>query len=592
MGKLLAIPEEVIERIKEQNDIVDIISEKVKLKHSGRNYLGLCPFHNEKTPSFSVSVDKQIYKCFGCGEAGNVITFVMKTKGLSYVESIEYLAEKANISIEQGKDKKVKDKKDILYKINVEAARFFFNNLNNNLKEKEYFLKRGITQVTIRRFGLGYSLNNWEELLSFLKRKGFSNELVSEAGLAIAKDKGGFYDRFRNRVMFPVFDHRGKVIGFGGRVLDDSKPKYLNSPETQIFSKRTNLYGLNFAIKDNKDRCLVIVEGYMDCISLHQVGITNVVASLGTALTVNQARLLKRYADTAIIAYDADIAGQNATLRGLDVLKGVGLDVKVLTVPDGKDPDGYVRIHGKEEFLKLISNSVPLIDYKLNRAKENKNLFKETDLIQYAKEVTEIVEDLNPIEQDIYIKKVSEQTGIKEQSFYDSVKKLNNKEIQSNKKVNSTEGFGSKSYLEPAYVKAERSLLNLMIEDIQIYEYIKENMGKDSFIIDTHKKILDFILDSEHIKGIDRYKYIESKCDDAESIKEWTLIKEVKPLDEDSDKVKVVKDYFEKIKNYRLEESKNKIMIRMKELELSGNIDESMRLTTELMKIQKAEGRE
>ncbi|SUY47420.1 DNA primase [Clostridium putrefaciens] len=588
----MAIPEEVIERIKEQNDIVDIISEKVKLKHSGRNYLGLCPFHNEKTPSFSVSVDKQIYKCFGCGEAGNVITFVMKTKGLSYVESIEYLAEKANISIEQGKDKKVKDKKDILYKINVEAARFFFNNLNNNLKEKEYFLKRGITQVTIRRFGLGYSLNNWEELLSFLKRKGFSNELVSEAGLAIAKDKGGFYDRFRNRVMFPVFDHRGKVIGFGGRVLDDSKPKYLNSPETQIFSKRTNLYGLNFAIKDNKDRCLVIVEGYMDCISLHQVGITNVVASLGTALTVNQARLLKRYADTAIIAYDADIAGQNATLRGLDVLKGVGLDVKVLTVPDGKDPDGYVRIHGKEEFLKLISNSVPLIDYKLNRAKENKNLFKETDLIQYAKEVTEIVEDLNPIEQDIYIKKVSEQTGIKEQSFYDSVKKLNNKEIQSNKKVNSTEGFGSKSYLEPAYVKAERSLLNLMIEDIQIYEYIKENMGKDSFIIDTHKKILDFILDSEHIKGIDRYKYIESKCDDAESIKEWTLIKEVKPLDEDSDKVKVVKDYFEKIKNYRLEESKNKIMIRMKELELSGNIDESMRLTTELMKIQKAEGRE
>ncbi len=588
----MAIPEDVIERIKEQNDIVDIISEKVKLKHSGKNYLGLCPFHNEKTPSFSVSVDKQIYKCFGCGEAGNVITFVMKTKGLSYVESIEYLGERANISIEQGQDKKIKDKKDILYKINVEAARFFFNNLNKNLEEKEYLLKRGITEVTIRRFGLGYSLNNWEELLKFLKRKGFSHQLVSEAGLAVAKDKGGFYDRFRNRVMFPVFDHRGKVIGFGGRVLDDSKPKYLNSPETQIFSKRTNLYGLNFAIKDNKDRCLVIVEGYMDCISLHQAGITNVVASLGTALTVNQARLLKRYADKAIIAYDADVAGQNATLRGLDVLKGVGLDVKVLTVPDGKDPDGYVRIHGKEEFLKLISNSVPLIDYKLNRAKENKNLFKETDLIQYAKEVTDIIEDLNPIEQDIYIKKVSEQTGIKEQAFYDSVKKSNNKEFEYNKKMNNTEGFGSKSYLEPAYVKAERSLLNLMIEDIQIYEYIKENMGKDSFIIDTHKKILDFILDSEHIKGIDRYKYIESKCDDAESIKEWTLIKEIKPLDEDSDKVKVVKDYFEKIKNYRLEESKKKIMIRIKKLELNGDIDESMRLTTELMRIQKAEGRD
>lgn len=334
----MAISDELIQQIKDQNDIVDVISESVRLKKAGRNYIGLCPFHNEKSPSFSVSTQKQIYKCFGCGEAGNVITFIMKNKNFNFIEALEYLANRVNIEfIQTDEDKQNKNEKDLLYKLNVDAAKFFFQNLKANKKANEYFLGRGITQNTINKFGLGYSLDSWRSLLNYLKSKGYKEKDIEVNGLIIKSEKGNYYDRFRNRVMFPVFDYRGKVIGFGGRVLEDTKPKYLNSPEGPIFSKGIHLYGLNFAIKkDNASRTLIIVEGYMDCIALHQYGITNAVASLGTALTLQQAKLLKRYADKVIISYDADLAGQMATLRGLDILRKVGLDVRVLTVPKGK----------------------------------------------------------------------------------------------------------------------------------------------------------------------------------------------------------------------------------------------------------------
>ncbi|MGL5352987.1 MAG: DNA primase, partial [Clostridium sp.] len=333
----MQISEEILEKIKEQSDIVDVISETVKLKRSGRNFSGLCPFHNEKSPSFSVSQDKQIYKCFGCGEAGNVITFVMKNKNLPFIDAVKYLGEKANIVIqdESGKRNKTTEKKELMYKVNVEAARFYFANLMNTKGSKEYFLNRGIKEETIKKFGLGFAKDSWNNLIFHLRKKGFNDELLLEAGLVSTSEKtGNKYDRFRNRVMFPVFDYSGKVIGFGGRVLDDSKPKYLNSPETLVFQKGTNLYGLNFAIKNKiPDRYFIIVEGYMDLITLHQYGITNVVASLGTALTTNQARLLKRYADKVIISYDADVAGQTATLRGLEILREAGFDVRVLNIP-------------------------------------------------------------------------------------------------------------------------------------------------------------------------------------------------------------------------------------------------------------------
>ena len=388
----MQIQESLIERIKEENDIVDIISETVRLKRSGRNYTGLCPFHSEKSPSFSVSQDKQIYKCFGCGEAGNVITFVMKSRKLDFIEALKILADRANIplNLENKENSAAASKKELMYKINTEAARFYFSNLFNDKEAMSYFQNRGLSIKTIRSFGLGFSKNQWNNLMNFLKRKGYKEEILESLGLIIKSEKkGNYYDRFRNRVMFPVFDFRGRIIGFGGRVLDDSKPKYLNSPDSLIFSKGTNLYGLNFAIKDGlPERYFVIVEGYMDCISLHQHGIKNAVASLGTALTINQARLMKRYADKVIISYDADVAGQNATLRGLEVLKNAGFDVRVLTVPQGKDPDEYIRSNGKEAFMNLIEGALPLIEYRLKKVKEGINFSNNEDVIRYSQIVT------------------------------------------------------------------------------------------------------------------------------------------------------------------------------------------------------------
>ena len=433
----MQIREEVIERIRQDNDIVDIISENVRLKKSGRNYVGLCPFHNDKSPSLSVSQDKQIYKCFSCGEAGNVITFVMKYKKLTFYEASKYLADKAGIPLELGnaKESQITKKKELLYKVNTEAARYYFYNLQRTSFAKEYFLKRGIREEVIKRFGLGYAQDRWHDLIMYLKKKGFNENLLLEAGLILKSEKkGNTYDRFRNRVMFPVFDVRGKVIGFGGRVLDDSKPKYLNSPETVVFHKGTNLYGLNFATKNKLEQdYIIIVEGYMDLISLHQHGITNTVASLGTALTINQARLLKRYVNKVIISYDADVAGQTATLRGLEILRHAGLDVKVLKVPQGKDPDEFVRNNGKDAFLRLVDNALPLIEYRIKKAAEGINLRDNNELVKYGEKFAEILADLNPIEKDVYIKKISEETSIKEQAIYDLLSQVMAKDQKENK---------------------------------------------------------------------------------------------------------------------------------------------------------------
>ncbi|MGL4774060.1 MAG: DNA primase [Clostridium sp.] len=581
----MRVSEELIERIKNENDIVDIISESVRLKRSGRNYSGLCPFHNEKSPSFSVSQDKQIYKCFGCGEAGNVITFVMKQKNMTFPEALKLLAEKANIPFDVGNGERsfVNEKKEMMYKANVEAGRFFFRSLLNNKTAKDYFLNRGIKEETIKRFGLGYSLDNWHALLNHLKRMGFKEDLLEEAGLVLtSQTKGNKYDRFRNRVMFPVFDVKGRVIGFGGRVLDDSKPKYLNSPETLVFHKGTNLYGLNFAVKNNiEERYFVIVEGYMDLIALHQYGITNVVASLGTALTINQARLLKRYADKVIISYDADFAGQTATLRGLEILRSAGLDVRVLSIPQGKDPDEFVRSNGKEAFLKLIKNAAPLINYRLKRAEDGINLKDERQLIEYGKRVTEILADLNPVEKDVYIKRISEDTGLKEQSLYDLISMTKN--IKEEPFMNKKEENGTKLYIEPAYVKAEKSLLKLMLKE-RYYNEIATRISADEFNLNSHKKIYSLIEEAKEKEIQNIESFIEAGCDDVDSSKEWVKIREIQVL-EAKDDMQLIVDYIKLIKTNKLLEKREYLKKELRSLEQKGMIEESIKLVMELNKI-------
>ncbi len=583
----MQIPEEVIENIKEQNDIVDIISEDVRLRKSGKNYMGLCPFHNDKSPSFSVSSEKQIYKCFSCGEAGNVLTFVMKYKKFTFVEAAKYLADKVNIplQIKEQENSEISKKKELLYKINVEAARYYFANLQRNKVAKEYFLKRGIKEETIKRFGLGYSQDNWQGLINYLRSKGYKDNLLIEAGLVSKSEKNGkIYDKFRNRVMFPVFDVKGKVIGFGGRVLDNSKPKYLNSPETKIFQKGINLYGLNFAIKNRlQEDYIIIVEGYMDLIALHQYGITNVAASLGTALTVNQVRLLRRYVNKVIISYDADLAGQTATLRGLEILRSAGLEVNVLTVPQGKDPDEFVRNNGKEAFLRLTKEALPLIEYKIKRVAQGINLKNGNELIEYGEKFAEILADLNPIEKDVYIKKISEETSIKEQALYDLLSQVITKKQKENNFMNKKEYFGTKLYVEPAYLKAERALLKLMFRD-EFYDQLKDVINLGDFVMESHNKIYSLILQGKKEDTINIESYVESRCDDIESSKELTNIKEHEILEFD-DKSRVIKDYLKEVKSFKLKLQIENLKKKQNRFEKEGKIEESIKIAIELSKL-------
>lgn len=585
----LRIPDEIIQKIKNENDVVDIVSEVVRLKRSGKNYMGLCPFHKEKSPSFSVSSDKQIYKCFGCGEAGNVFTFLMKYRNMDFIEAVKYLADRANITIEYNDDKTraYEEQKKRLYKLNVEAARFFYSNLVKNKKAQKYFTARGISVSTMKRFGLGFAPDSWHSLLDGLKRKGYTELDMLNLGLIIKSEKGNMYDRFRNRIMFPVFDYSGRVIGFGGRVLDDSKPKYLNSPESLIFQKGINLYGLNFALKNKSNRTFIIVEGYMDCISLHQYGITNVVASLGTALTERQAKLLRRYADKIIMAYDADGAGQAATIRGMEILRKEGLDVRIMSMPSGKDPDEFIRANGKEAFLRIADKAMSLIDYKIKKAAEGVNFNDSQEVIKYIKKATEVLAELNPVEKDVYIKRMSQETGVKEQAIYDLLKGQLNNSSKEASNMNTMPTFGQKLYVEPAHVKAERNLLKLMTIDDECYKYIIANLSQDMFIMEGHKKVFDLIVEGKNKEVADLNRYVEDRCDDVESSKEWVEISNLELIEDDFENKQLIIDYISEIKKYQLENSKKQIIQKIRQCEAKGMIEESLKLAQELMEIKR-----
>lgn len=586
----MRISEELIERIKQENDIVDVISQDIRLKKSGRNYFGLCPFHNDKSPSLSVSPDKQIYKCFSCGEAGNVFTYMMKNKRMTFVEAARELAHRANIPFNVGENENSSEnkKRELIFKANVTAARYYFSCLTQNVKAQEYLYNRGITKKTIKHFGLGYAPDGWQNLHTFLRKKGFSDEVLLEAGLVLRSEKTQrVYDRFRNRIIYPVFDIRGRVIGFGGRVLDDSKPKYLNSPETAVFHKGINLYGLNFAVKNKMEYdFFIMVEGYMDVISLHQSGITNAVASLGTALTINQAKLLKRYSNKIIISYDADSAGQKATMRGLGILEKAGFEIKVIKVPQGKDPDEFVRKNGREAFLKLTDNAMNLTDYQLNKLEEGVDLRDKTQAAKYVEKCADILAELNPVEKEVYIKKISDKTSIKDQAIYELLAQIENKGKKDSVLMYKKAEFGTKLYVEPAYLKAERMLIKLAISDEES-EHIIESLKDEEFILDAHNKIFSLIIEGKNDNTSDMKKFLELRCDDIESSKELIKINNDVEIIEFSDKERVIKDYFNQIKKYKLKEKLDGLKIQQKQLEKEGKIKESLNIGIEITKIDK-----
>ena len=422
--------EELIDEIKNKNDIIDIISQYVVLKRSGRNFFGLCPFHKEKSPSFSVSPDKQIFHCFGCGVGGDVFRFVSKIENISFREAIEILAEKAGVelpSLESDGDTKLLQLKSKVYEINQIAAEFYHENLykSNAKLAQEYVKKRKLDNSTLKNFLIGYA-GTYNELYTILKQKGFSEEEILASSLVNKTQDGKFIDRFRGRLMFPIQDVRNRVIAFGGRVLDDSKPKYINSPENIVYSKGRHLFGLNVAKRqENKMKKIIIVEGYMDAISLHQRGIHNVVASLGTAMTESQGHLLRNNAEQVIIGYDSDGAGQAATMRGLEILQSMGCDIRILQIEGAKDPDEYVIKYGAERLLKQVENAISLVEYKVKVLKNNLNIEHPNDKIKFLKEIAKVLSKIdNDIEREVYTEKIASEHNIAREAIYSEISKL------------------------------------------------------------------------------------------------------------------------------------------------------------------------
>ena len=491
--------EELIEEIKNSNDIVDVISQYVNLKRSGRNFFGLCPFHKEKSPSFSVSPDKQIFHCFGCGAGGNVIHFISKIENADFKEAIGILANRAGIelpTLNNYEDNKTALLKSKVYEINQIAAEFYHQNLYKPTSKigQEYIKKRKLDNRTLKSFLIGYS-GNFDELYRILKQKGFTEEEILASSLVNKTDDGKYIDRFRKRVMFPIQDTRNKVIAFGGRVTDDSKPKYINSPENIVYSKGRHLFGLNVA-KRGELKNIIIVEGYMDAISLYQRGITNVVASLGTALTEAQGRLLRRYSERVTIGYDSDGAGQAATLRGLEILQNIGCDVRILQISGAKDPDEYVIKYGPERFLKCVEQAISLVEFKVKMLKQSLNLDNINDKIKFLNQVAKILSNVtNSIERELYVEKIANEYNVSKEAIYGEVNKLiyakNTGEKTLEKPIVKKEIKKEKQDIDSSTTKRENLIIYLLINYPQeSYKKIKSVISENDMKLEENQKIL------------------------------------------------------------------------------------------------------
>ncbi len=495
---------ELKEEIRSANDIVEVISQYVVLKRSGRNYFGLCPFHNEKSPSFSVSPDRQYFHCFGCHKGGDVFTFISEIEKVSFKESVEILAERARIQLPTIENEGFNAKqylKDRMFKINLETALFYHERLYKPLAKiaQDYVKQRKMDNATLKAFKIGYS-GEYNELYKMLKVKGFKDEEILATGLVNKNDRGEFIDRFRKRLMFPIMTVNGKVVAFGGRRLDNNEKmaKYINSNENLIYSKKKHLFALNIA-KQTNEKKLILVEGYMDAISLHQRGIHNVVASLGTALTEEQGRLLARYGEQIILSYDSDGAGQEAILRALEILNKLGCDARVIQMEGAKDPDEYIIKYGSGRFNLLVDNAISLVEFKIKMLKNKYNLENATDKVKFLKEITKILAKVeNKIEREIYVEKVAEQYQISKEAIYAEVNKLAytsapTKEIL-NHKI-SSESIKTEEVNE-TIVKREKMILYLLINNYdESFEKIKSVISENDFKVELNKKIFKTIME-------------------------------------------------------------------------------------------------
>lgn len=561
--------DELIEEIRNSNDIVDIVSQYVILKRSGRNYFGLCPFHKEKSPSFSVSPDKQIFHCFGCGAGGNVFHFISKIENVNFVESVQTLADRAGITLptlDSGEDTAKQMLKSKVYEINEIAAQFYHENLYKPTSKpaQDYVKKRKLDNKTLKTFQIGYACK-YNELYQELVKRGYTEKEILASSMVIKNDDGKFVDRFRRRFMIPIRDVRDRVIAFGGRVLDDSKPKYINSPENIVYSKGRNLFGLNVAKKNPIDR-LIIVEGYMDAISLYQRGITNIVASLGTALTEAQGRLIRRYTNKVIISYDSDAAGQAATMRGLEILQNLGYDVRILQLddPNVKDPDEYVLKNGSGRFNLCADKAISLVEFKVKMLKNTIKTDTTSDKIKFLNEVSKILSKVdNNIEKEVYIEKISKEYNVSKEAIYAQTNKL--------QYANSSgEKILEKTNVKPKIIRKEETVISediirrenmaiaiLLNQGITAYEKMKNTVNVNSFKYELNKEILKKLY-AEFEKGDSNINSILDTLQDEQEINQITKI--MADDYEISDTDKAIKDILKIYEKEKLVDQRSQIL--------------------------------
>ena len=580
--------DELIEEIRSSNDIVDVISKYVTLKRSGRNFFGLCPFHKEKSPSFAVSPDKQIFHCFGCGAGGNVIHFISKIEGLDFKDTLELLANRVNIelpTLDNLEDDKTARLKSKVYEINKIAAEFYHENLYKPTSKiaQEYIKKRKLDNRTLKAFLIGYA-GNFNELYLLLKQKGYTEEEMLASSLVKRTENGGYMDSFRKRLMFPIQDVRERVIAFGGRVLDDSKPKYINSPENIVYSKGRNLFGLNVA-KKHDTRKIIIVEGYMDAISLYQRGITNVVASLGTAMTEAQGRLLRRYSEQVILGYDADGAGQAAILRGMEILQNLGCDIRVLQIEGAKDPDEYVLKYGPERFQKCVDNAISLVEFKVKVLLKELNIENTNDKIKFLNEIAKILAKVtNQMEREIYVDKIAKEYKISKEAIYAEVNKLMYKDNQGSKKlekrvVTMVPKEEKENSVSEAVLKRENLVIYLLINEYsKCYEKIKNLITLNYIQDDTNKQILKKMYE-EFEKGNSNINSIIDTLDQ-EHQNQITMI-----MAEDYEIEDLEKAIDDIIQAYKRDKLNNRKLEILELLEKTSNIEEKKELEKELSNI-------
>ena len=503
----MAIPDHFVDELVARTDIVDLVSGYVRLNKKGGSYWGCCPFHSEKTPSFHVVPDRQMYKCFGCGKGGGAINFVMELENLSFAEAVSHLAQRAGLQVpETGYSAGAKEKRERLLEMNKEAARYFHTQLYGpqGAQALDYLRRRGLSQGTLTRFGLGFAPDSWDGLLNALAQKGYDKQTVLQGGLAVANERGRIYDRFRNRVMFPIIDVRGSVIGFGGRVMDDSKPKYLHSPEGLVYNKSRNLFALNIAKKSKAGR-IILTEGYMDTIALHQAGFDCAVASLGTALTADHAQLLSRYTKEAVIAYDGDGAGVAAAQRAIPLLEKAGLQVKVLQVRGAKDPDEFIKTYGREAFAKLLDESENHIEYRLERIRSKYDLDVDGQRIEFSKEAAQLIASLpNAVEREVYGTKAAQSAGISAEAMKQEVQKERKRRLRSAEKKQERRDLAPAAKLQPdqrelryANVRsavAEEGVLRLVLLEPGLLDQVGTLTGAD-FSAPLLGKVFDLLRD-------------------------------------------------------------------------------------------------